>query len=311
MKNIGLPKLETATVDNFTTDTGITIRKMFNRPLRKVFKLAAKRNIHVEAYPILEKDKPYIFTSTHSYDEDIISGLAAIDRHAYVLIGTTDQLEYNPQMYAAWLNGMIYVDRLDSYSRKDALEKMKRILKSGTSVLIFPEGGWNNTENLMCQKLFSSPYLLSQETGIPVVPIANFNEHNSKDIYINVGEPINVENMNKKEYLQKLRDKLSELMYIEMEKHTSYVKRSELGIDCRTDFMEERRKEYMRVKWTMDVWDEELTVYSDKDNPTPTEIRKSLNNVHITKENCSIFLPYLKGMVEDEKYDFKKYMKER
>ena len=119
MKNYGLQKVKISTVDNFTSEIGIKLRRTINKPLRKALKLATKRNIIVDYYPTLEKNKPYIFASTHSFDEDIIAGLSTIDRNAYVLIGTTDQIDYNPQMYAAYINGMIYVDRLNEKSRKD------------------------------------------------------------------------------------------------------------------------------------------------------------------------------------------------
>ena len=39
--------------------------------------------------------------------------------------------------------------------------KMNRVLKAGNSILIFPEGRWNDSENLLCQKLFAGPYNLS------------------------------------------------------------------------------------------------------------------------------------------------------
>lgn len=76
-------------------------------------------------------------------------------------IFSTDQLEHNPQVYAAWLNGLIYVNRREEISRKDSVKKMERILNSGSSVFLFPEGGWNNTENLLVLPLFSDPWLLS------------------------------------------------------------------------------------------------------------------------------------------------------
>ena len=44
----------------------------------------------------------------------------------------------------------------------------------------------------MCQKLFSSPYILSKVTGAKVVPITPFNEFISDKIYMNVGEPIDL-----------------------------------------------------------------------------------------------------------------------
>ncbi len=308
MKNIGLEKYKYANVENFTSDFGIKIRRKLQKPFKLVLKCATKREIILERYPMLEKNKPYIFASTHSFDEDIISALATLDRNAYVLIGTTDQLEHNPTMYAAWANGMIYVDRMDSNSRKDSIKKMLRILESGSSILIFPEGGWNNTENLLVQKLFAGPYILSKETGIPIVPISTFNEHNSKKIYIKYDEPFDISNLDKKEALRELRDIMATMMYEQIEKYSTPIKRNELSLNARYDFMEERKNEYMRVNWTRDVWDEELTVY--KDFPSQQDIRESLDNVEITKDNAYIFAPVLVKRLEDEKYNFKKYMHE-
>ena len=193
MKNLGLGYVKTSTVENFTTESGIKIRRYISPAVRKVLKLATKRTVYLESYPKLDPNTPYIFASTHSFDEDIIAALSVIDRNAYVLLGTTDQIDHNPQMYAAWLNGMIYVDRLDENSRRESVKKMERILNSGTSVLLFPEGGWNNTENLLCQPLFAGPYILAQKTKVKVVPIASFNEPNSNDIFIKVGEPMDCE----------------------------------------------------------------------------------------------------------------------
>lgn len=309
MKNIGLSKVKIANVDNFTTDTGLKLRRIINKPLRMILKAATKRKIILESYPELSKDKNYIFVSTHSFDEDIIANLATIDRSTYVLIGTTDQIEHNPQMYAAWINGMIYVNRLNKESRKSSLEKMKRVLLSGSSVLIFAEGGWNNTENLLCQKLFSSPYILAKETNTEVVPISVFNEHNKKEIYINVGEPLDLSTMTKEEGLDSVRDAMATMMFDSIKNHSTPIKRSELTGDIHLTFMEERKNEYMRVKWTRDVWDEELTVYKGKDI-IEDEVWNFVDNIEINKDNAAIYAPILVKRKEKNKYDFKKYMKQ-
>lgn len=308
MKNIGLSKIKTSNVDTFTTDFGIKFRRAINKPLRKVLNAATKRDIIVEAYPNLEKNRPYIFVSTHSFDEDIIAALSTIDRSAYVLIGTTDQIDTNPTMYAAWANGIIYVNRLDSKSRKESVKKMERILNSGSSVLLFPEGGWNNTENLLVQTLFAGPYILSKDTGYEVVPISTFNEANDDKIYIRVGNPLNLSCMDKKEALTTLRNELGTMMYNQIEKYSTPIKRAELPDDAREQFMEERKNEYLRVKWSKDVWDEELTIYKDKDVPSADDIMGSLSEVKIDSNNFMVMAPTLIKHYQNKKYDFKDYM---
>ncbi len=310
MKNIGLIKLEHANIENFTTDTGIKFRRFINKPVRSLLKIATKGKIIIEEYPNLEENTPYIFAATHSFVEEISATLASIDRSAYTLCGTTDQFENNPKMYFNWLTGIIFVDRYSEESRKSSIPKMERIINSGSSILIFPEGGLNNTENLLVMKLFSGPYVLSKNTGAKVVPISTFNETGSKNIYVSGGEPLPLYEYDKKEALIKLRDSLATLKYYQMENHATRIKRNDLSEDPRLDFMEERRKEYLNTKWTRDVWDEELTVYRDKDAPTPQEVRETLDGVKITTSNAGIMGPILVKRLEDKKYDFKRYMHE-
>lgn len=311
MKNYGILKFSNVGVDNFTSNVGLELRKKINPILRRLLKLAVKGELIIDRYPKLEKEKAYIFTSLHSFVEDAIANLATIDRNAYLLFGTTDQLEVNIEMYAAWLNGFIYVNRLDPQSRKDAITKMIRVLNNGNSVLLYPEGGFNNTENLFCQKLFSSPYILSKKTKAEVVPIAPFYEFGSNKIFMNVGNPINLsEFSNKKEALGYLRDILSTLMFENIERHSTPLVRSELGKDPRMNFMNERCLEYLKTTWTKDVWEEELTRYLDVDDREMLAVLESMDDIIITKNNAKIMAPILVRRQEDKKYDFKRYMHE-
>lgn len=308
MKNYGILKFKDSNVENFTSDVGIKIRKKINPLLRVAFKIAAKGKVIVDKYPELEDGVPYIFVSTHNFVEDTISNLAIIDRNAYLLFGTTDQLEINPQMYAAWANGFIYVNREDKENRNSALSKMKRILDAKSSVLIFAEGGFNNTENLLCQKLFASPYILSKTTGAKVVPIAPFYEPGSKEIYMNVGEPIDLGKYeDKEEALTVLRDNLATLLYENLENHATRVKRREMGSDPRMDYMEERRLEYMNTKWTKDVWEEELTQYFDAKDREFIQINEDLSNLELNSNNAYLAKDVLRR-VKEKRYDFKEYM---
>lgn len=313
MKNYGIIQFKNSNIDNFTSNIGMNIRKKTNFLLRRLLKLAIKEKIIIDHYPKLNDKEPYIFVSLHNFVEDTISNLATIDRNTYLLFGTTNQLEVNKEMYAAWLNGFIYVDRNNTQSRKDAINKMLRVLKNGNSVLIFPEGGFNNTENLLCQKLFSSPYILSKQTGIKVVPIAPFYEFNSDKIYMNIGEPLDLSKYNnKKEALLNLRDVLSTLLWYSIEKHGTMLKRKELGINYKNDFMEQRRLEYMKTNWTKDVWNEELTRYLDSDDKEFLAVQESYDQFISDNPICQKMLhsATLARRLDDRSHNFKKYMHE-
>ena len=310
MKNYGLLRFKTATVENFTSDFGIRVRRLINPVLRPILRMATKGRLHIVRYPNLCKGKPYVFVAAHHFCEDTIATLATIDRNVYVLFGTTDQLEYNPQVYAAWLNGFIYVDRMNKEHRKTAVSKMERILNAGSSILVFAEGGFNNTENLLCHRLFASPYILARDTGVQVVPVAPFYEFGSKDIYMNVGDPIDLAQYDdKNEALDVLRDAISTLVYENFEKYASHLDRSELKSDAHLDFMEQRRLEYLKNKWHRDVWEEELTVYRTPAEREHQAIAESMDEIVITKHNAAIMAPILARRAEEKKYDFLAYMK--
>lgn len=256
----------------------------------------------------MEPDKPYIFASTHSFVEDIILNIAYCDRHAYILIGTTDQLEHNPQMYAGAINGMIYVNKMNTASRKESVKKMVRVLQSGSSVILFPEGTWNNSENLLVQTLFAGPWLLANETRASVVPVAIFHEYDADTIFIRYGKPLALSGMEKIEALDLLRDQMATMMFEMMKAHTKPMCHQDLKGDYRLAFLEERRQEYMRASWTEDVWDEELTIYKRHGVTLPADARKFVDDVVLTSNNASIMAPILRRRAEDIKYDFSSYM---
>lgn len=312
MVNIGLVKLKEATVETFTTNTGLKIRKYINRPLRYILEKSTKCKIVLESYPKLEDNESYIFASTHYHCEDIISNLAVLDRNAYALMGTTDQIEHNPLMYGAWLNGFIYVDRWNNESRSSAVPKMERVLNAGNSILIWPEGALNNTENLLIQKLFGGPYYLAEKTGKKVVPISNYLQPETNTIYIRVGTPLDLSKYTKEEALDILRDTMATMMFEQIKEHSVPIERSKLSGDHHMSHLETRRQEYLKNKWTsIDKLIDELVVYKDKNITTYEEILRSLEGVELTKENASVIAPLIENIKNIDKYNFKKYVKSR
>lgn len=311
-KNILLTRVETSNPETFATPYGFKFRRFIKPMLRPILWVASGRRIHVESYPNLKKGEPYIFVSTHSFVDDIITNYAVVDRSAYTLIGTPDQVEHNPLLYAAWLCGMVFVNKVDPQNRKDAVEKMVRVLENNTSVIVYAEGAWNNTENLLVQPLFASPWILAQRTGCKVVPVAMHQEYKQKDIWYRAGKPMDLTGMEKREALDMLRDAMATLTYELMAEHATVLKRSELGPEPRLDYIDERMREYLCTKWTRDDWALEVTIYRDKTlPPTPEEVRASFDDVKVTAKNAAILAPILARREEDKKYDLVKYMQEK
>lgn len=310
MKNIGIQWVINANVDNFTSSIGIKLRQIINPLLRKVLRLACPRSIIIEGNHVLPSQTQYIFTSTHYFTEDVISCLASINRNTFFLAGTTNQIENNKQMYAGYINGLIYVNRNDKRSRRDSITKMKRILHAGSSILIYPEGGWNNTENLLVQKLFAGPYILSCETDIPVVPISIYNDETRGKIYVKIGKPMELFKYEKETALEILRNAMATMLWEQIENYSDLLKRRELHGDIHMQHMLKRRSEYLKVKWTRDVWDEELTIYKPKNIVDFEDVYSFVDDIEITSKNAGILAKLYVELQERKKYNFKKFMKD-
>lgn len=106
--------------------------------------------------------------------------------------------------------------------------------------------------------LFSSPWILSRDIGVEVVPFVTVPDLAGKSIHIRAGKPLNLGQYEKREGMAILRDAMSTLCYDILEEHTEIVKRNDWSFD-RNDWMEQRKREYENGKWHSDVW--ELPVY--------------------------------------------------
>ena len=188
-----LEKLAKKDANNFTTKFGLTIRRVFHKPISLTFKIILRiiyeQKIIIDKKVKLDKDKTYVFAANHSFYFDGAAIIATADRNFYSLFGATEQLHVEIRTLFIWIYGLIYVNRFDKKSRKDSILKMNKVLEAGNSILIFPEGRWNDSENLLCQKLFAGPYNLSVQNKIEVVPVSVYNDEKNH-IYVSYGEPL-------------------------------------------------------------------------------------------------------------------------
>lgn len=314
MINKIIRKMADSNIDNFTTNFGLWIRRKFHKLISLVFllvlRLYYKRKIIVENKPMVKKNKNYIYTLNHSFYLDGSAVIATANKSVYSLFGATEQLDVDICTAFIWCSGLIYVNREDKQSRKDSVPKMSRVLKAGNSILIFPEGRWNDSENLLCQKLFAGVYNLSVDNNVEVIPVSIYNETDNKNIYVNYGKPIKLYKKEKDEALQLLRDKLATMYYNQIMKYSTPYKREEVKGDIHFNYMDERMYEYSKAKWRSDYkWDEELFSYKQNDVDLE-DVWKDIDKVKITRKNIHIFKDILKELAIRKKYNFKDYMNE-
>lgn len=306
-------RLRNKSIDNFTSNFGLWFRRTFHSVISFFFRLVMrvwfKKKIIVDKKVKLDKKKCYIFAVNHSFYFDGPSVIATAGKNCYSLFGATEQLYLEPRTIFIWISGLIYVDRVEKQSRKDSIPKMSRVLKAGNSIMMFPEGRWNDSENLLCQKIFAGVYNLSVENKVEVVPVSVFNESGSDKIYVSYGKPIKMyKNVDKDNALSDLRDKIATMYYNQIMKYSTPFARSKVNGDIHYNFMKERMYEYSQTKWKSDYcWDDELFTYKAHDVDLE-DVWKDIDKVNININNIDKFKDILKELRIRKKYNFTEYM---
>lgn len=111
----------------------------------------------------------YIFVSNHESLLDIPAIYCSVPLNIFFI--AKKELKKVPFMgWAMMMGGMIFIDRKNKeQARKDML-RAGELIKSGKNIISFPEGTRTKTGELGLFK--RGGFLLSKNTGIPVVPIA-------------------------------------------------------------------------------------------------------------------------------------------
>ena len=338
MKNLLISNLNEKDVDHFTSDIGLMLRKKFDGPFKKACNIFTganiidirnrdfsndddyfaflaehseriplseyplidgKNNIVIERYPELDKDEPYIFVCNHTCPEDIETILNVIDRNAYLVLGSIETLQYNPEAYLSWLNGMVCFDIMDQQQRSDLIPKMERILKTN-SILIFPEGSHNYDPNKIVNKLFDGPVNLSLQTGRKIVVCTLIKDQENNVSYVDVGHPIDLEDFHverdygldeherEKKYVQTLtsfiRDKMVSAVYPMMERHFDQIKRSEHD-DLEEELRQEKvRDSFEKMKWNKDIFDAEFLTKKTREDLEYEEVVTTISNLRFNDD---------------------------
>ena len=136
-------------------------------------------------------DGPALYVVTHSTCHDAPITCEALKDHFYVLVGK-QKLELLDRVFFH-LNGCVIVDRNDSNSQKRSLDKMVRLLKSGTNIVIFSEQTWCQKPSSPINHLRRGWVDVAKQANVPVVPLAlEYYEYTDNICYGKFGNPIYV-----------------------------------------------------------------------------------------------------------------------
>lgn len=261
-------------------------------PLLAINRKASGQTLTIVGDKRLKTNKPIIYACTHIGFYDIMMAFEAIKTPCWLFLGDPDSVL---NTFYGWLverNGVVYVDAYDRDDRKLSKNISVQLLKQNGNLMIYPEGAWNVTDNLVVMKLFRGTVEMALETGAEIVPIAI--EQYGKDFYVNIGRNISYEKANgdAQKLTDELRDTLCTLKWKIWEKF-SVCKRKEIdedfGLHFASDILEEAGPYY-----TMKMVEDER--YHDKHVKSHDEVFSFIGNLVPRRENAFLFRDNMKNM---------------
>lgn len=192
----------------------IHIREMFY-PVFRAFLIAdrmfRKQTIKVIS-PLHRHKGRFIFACTHIGENDLENIYEKLNRGCWWFVGDPKFMYRDISGLFVYLNGCIFMDTDNKEDRRISYLRSVELLKGGGSLMIFPEGARNGTENLPVMPLFSGAAKMALKTDTPVFPIAI--EQYGKRFVINFGQVIRPEDFRGKDELtETIRDALATLKW--------------------------------------------------------------------------------------------------
>ncbi len=249
-----------------------------------------------------KSDKPVIYAITHigMYDFQIVS--EAIREHQYVFAGDPETMYRTMDGLAMQLNGVVFCDTEEKDDRYIAKETAKDVLKKGKNLVLYPEGVWNLTPNLLSLPLFPGIIDIAMETGCEIVPVAI--EQYDKDFIVNIGENFSVGSPDKKlteqeqkEYRdnkkEELRNILSSLKW-EIFESRPVEERKNIGnyADAEEKFVDTRLNEWVNKKTKKTYYNRDIVksrTFRVKNICFPSEAFAYMKNLKLNKNNAFCF----------------------
>ncbi len=185
--------------------------------------------VEIEQEEELIKGKSYMLSANHTSMIDIMLMFAVIKNNPFVFVGKAE-LAKIPVLGFVYKRTMILVDRASTNSKKAVFEQANQRIKNGRSVCIFPEGEVPKDENLVLTSFKNGAFILAIEHQIPIVPIS-FYDNKKRFSYtffsgspgklrVKIHKPIKTTNMQVVANKNKLRKKVYDLLYADLEGKT-------------------------------------------------------------------------------------------
>jgi len=129
---------------------------------------AAGIKIELEGLDKIDRSKSYVYMQNHQGNFDILASVVAIPGTARFL-AKAELFRIPVFAQGMRLVGMLEVDRGNSQQAKKTIIKAIDVVKSGVSVIIYPEGTRSRDGNI--QKFKKGGFILAIDGQIPIMPM--------------------------------------------------------------------------------------------------------------------------------------------
>lgn len=162
--------------------------------------------------------RPVIYAASHIGLYDVEAITHAIRKHIYFLAADEAEMyrTFDGLLFA--LNGVIYVDPEDSADKRVALQTVVRYLRRGRSLLWYPEGTWNLSENVVIQPLYYGIIEAAYQANALIVPVGleQYNCGKRKKFKVNIGQPMDICHLVSGQLTRELKSDVAETLRSEM-----------------------------------------------------------------------------------------------
>ncbi|MDX1623306.1 MAG: lysophospholipid acyltransferase family protein [Gemmatimonadota bacterium] len=124
--------------------------------------------ITVEGRDRVDPETPYLFMSNHRSTFDIFALFVATE-HPLRMVAKRAIFFIPIFGWSLWMCGFIPIDRTDREAAIRSLEKAAERIRSGISVLVFPEGTRSPDGRLLPFK--KGGFVMALQSGAPIVPV--------------------------------------------------------------------------------------------------------------------------------------------
>lgn len=191
--------------------------------------------------------KPVIYAVNHFCFADTPIMGRITPKRSYILLGK-QRLGFSDWLYFI-LNGVIFVDRKDKEDMAASKQAMTAYMNKGRSIVMFPEGTWNLTENQLILPMKWGIIDIARETGAQIIPTVLEYDREKKKCFVRFGEPMLFSpEDNNADAISALRDTLATMRWDFWERNDTFS-RKKLDMDAERKKLFYSVEEYPPIDW--------------------------------------------------------------